>query len=76
MSAPERLGTVVIGVEAGEPVHIQARLESLHDGILVSADISTVASGECVRCLIDVREPIEVEFQEPSRMIPTKPTIR
>ncbi len=64
VSAPERLGTVVIGVEVGEPVHIQARLESLHDGILVSADISTVASGECVRCLIDVREPIEVEFQE------------
>jgi uncharacterized protein len=62
--APERLGTVVIGVEAGEPVHIEARLESLHDGILVSAEVDTVASGECVRCLIDVREPIEVEFQE------------
>jgi len=62
--APERLGTVVIGVEAGEPVHITASLESLHDGILVSAEIDTVASGECVRCLIDVREPIEVEFQE------------
>lgn len=62
--APERMGTVVIGVEVGEPVHIDARLESLHEGILVSADVDTVAKGECVRCLIDVEQPIKVEFQE------------
>jgi uncharacterized protein len=62
--APERLGTTVIAVEKGEPVHITARLESLHDGILVSAEVDTVASGECVRCLIDVKLPVEVEFQE------------
>ena len=46
--APERLGNAVIAVEKGEEVHVDARLESLHDGILVSADVDTVASGECV----------------------------
>ena len=62
--APERLGNAVIAVEKGEEVHVDARLESLHDGILVYAEVETVASGECVRCLIDVRLPVEVEFQE------------
>ena len=60
--APERLGNAVIAVEKGEEVHIEARLESLHDGILVSAEVDTVASGECVRCLIDVRLPVEVDL--------------
>lgn len=64
VAAPERLGNSVIAVEEGTPVHIEVRLESLHDGILVSADVDTVASGECVRCLVDVRLPVEVEFQE------------
>jgi len=38
--------------------------ESLHDGILVSGRVDATAEGECVRCLIDVALPIEVEFQE------------
>ena len=40
------------------------RLESLHDGILVTGEADTVAQGECVRCLIDITQPVEVEFQE------------
>lgn len=64
IEAPERVGTTVIGVPVGEPVRIGGRLESLHDGILVSAEVSTVAAGECVRCLVDVRQDVEVEFQE------------
>ena len=62
--APERLGNSVIAVEAGAEVHVDARLESLHDGILVSAEVDTVATGECVRCLIDVELPVEVDIQE------------
>jgi len=45
-------------------VRIDARLESLHDGVLVSGAVGTVAEGECVRCLGEVILPIEVEFQE------------
>jgi len=57
-------GNAVIGVKPGTTVRIDARLESLHDGVLVSGDVQTVAEGECVRCLVEVILPIEVEFQE------------
>ncbi|MDP3208624.1 MAG: DUF177 domain-containing protein, partial [Rhodoglobus sp.] len=61
---PDGFGNAVIGVRKGAEMHIEVRLESLHDGILVSGEVDTTASGECVRCLIDVALPIEVEFQE------------
>ena len=62
--APERMGEAVASVKQGAPVRIDLRLEGLHDGILVSAEIDTVASAECVRCLDPVVLPVEVEFQE------------
>jgi uncharacterized protein len=61
---PEGYGNAVIGVRTGADMRIDLRLEALHDGILVSGDVLTTAEGECVRCLIDVRQPVEVEFQE------------
>jgi uncharacterized protein len=63
-AAPAGWGNAVIGVREGEPVRLDVRLESLHDGILVSAEVGTVARGECVRCLIDVEQPVEVEIRE------------
>ncbi len=62
--APERFGNAVIGVDAGKPVRLEARLESLHDGILVSAEADATASGECVRCLIEIERAVEVDIQE------------
>ena len=64
VSEPEGFGNAVIGVRQGSNVHVDARLESLHDGILASVSVRTEAEGECVRCLTDVKVPIEVEFQE------------
>ena len=61
---PEGFGNAVIGVRAGSAMQVDARLESLHDGILISGEAKTVANGECVRCLIDVALPLKVEFQE------------
>jgi uncharacterized protein len=58
------MANAVIGVRAGTEVHLDVRLESLHDGILVTGHADTVADGECVRCLIEVSQPLEVEFQE------------
>lgn len=60
----EGLGNAVIGVREGSPLRIEARLESLHDGILVSGEVAAKAEGECVRCLTPVIQPVEVEFQE------------
>lgn len=60
----EPFGNAVIGVPAGSTLHVDVRLESLHDGILVSAEIDGEAVGECVRCLQEVREPLRVDVQE------------
>ncbi|MBO9578093.1 MAG: DUF177 domain-containing protein [Microbacteriaceae bacterium] len=61
---PEAFGNAVIGVREGDELRIEGRLESLHDGILVTATVDGEADGECVRCLIPVTEPVEVDFQE------------
>ena len=53
-----------MAVRAGQSVDVDVRLESVHEGILVSADVSATADGECGRCLTDIALPVEVEFQE------------
>jgi uncharacterized protein len=64
ITVPDDMGTDIIAVKAGSTLDVDLRLESLHDGILVSADVSGTASGECVRCLIDIEHPVVVEIQE------------
>jgi uncharacterized protein len=60
----EKLGEGLLAVPAGEELHVDLRLESVHEGILVSADVSAEAVGECSRCLRDIAQTVEVEFQE------------
>lgn len=62
--APEQLGAAAAVVSAGTALDIDLRLEGLHDGILVTGDVRTTASAECVRCLDPVTIVVEVEFQE------------
>ena len=62
--APEQLGEGAAVVAVGTALRIDVRLEGLHDGILVSGEVDTVATGECVRCLDPVSLVIEVDFQE------------
>src|ERR1700710_38750 len=64
VTVDDEMGNAVIGVRTGSRIEIDARLESLDDGILVSGGVDATAEGECVRCLIDVSIPVEVEFQE------------
>lgn len=60
----ERIGNFVIGIPAGSTIEIDGRMESLHDGILVTATARGELVGECVRCLTEVTQPLQVEFQE------------
>jgi uncharacterized protein len=62
--APEQLGVGLAVIKEGAQIQIGVRMEGLHDGILVSCEIETVADGECVRCLDPISIPVEVEFQE------------
>jgi uncharacterized protein len=64
VTADDDMGNAVIAVRKGTPLELELRLESLHDGILVSGEVDTVATGECVRCLTELELPVQVEFQE------------
>lgn len=70
--APERIGIDVIAVPEDQAIHIGMKLESVSEGVLVSAQVSTVAEGECIRCLDPVEVPIARNFQELYRYAPEK----
>ncbi|WP_424979932.1 YceD family protein [Labedella populi] len=61
---PARLGEGLVAVREGVPMHAEIRLESVHEGILVTAEVDTTADGECGRCLREISQPVEVEIQE------------
>ena len=61
---PERWGEGVVSVAAGSELVLTVRLESVHEGILVSGTARTTYEGECSRCLREIAQPVEVEFQE------------
>lgn len=62
--APAKWGEGLVSVPEGEPIQIDVRLESVHEGILASATVDTRSTGVCGRCLTDIEQPVEVEFQE------------
>lgn len=64
IEVPEAMGAGVIAVRVGDEMHIDLRLEGLHEGVLVSGHASAEAFGECSRCLIEISEPVEVDFAE------------
>lgn len=64
VSASEQWGEGLVSVVPDEPIAVAVRLESVHEGILVTGEVDTRYRGECSRCLSDVSEACEVEFQE------------
>ena len=62
--ATEAFGNAVIGVKQGAPLHLELRLESLHDGILVTAEADALVEGECIRCLDPISDTLRVDIAE------------
>ncbi len=62
--APEELSNSIAGILKGGQLAIDGRLESVHEGILVSANVSSEAISECSRCLDPLKLDVDVEFQE------------
>ena len=58
IAVPEKVGVDLISVPVGEIIEVDARLESVTEGILLTAEIFAVAKGECIRCL----DPVEIEI--------------
>lgn len=61
---PEKLGEGAASVPAGEELRLNLRLEGLHEGVLATGEVDTLAHAECVRCLDPVEIDVQVEFQE------------
>jgi uncharacterized protein len=66
----ENMGIALVAVPAGDVIEIDARLESVTEGILLSADIYAIAKGECIRCLDPVEITIDRKVQELYRYEP------
>jgi uncharacterized protein len=64
VDAPSGLGIDVIGVPAGSPVALDLRLESVVEGVLVTGTATVHVRGECVRCLTEVSDTLEIDVQE------------
>jgi uncharacterized protein len=62
--APADLGIGVIGVPPGSPVELDVRLESVVEGVLVTGTATVEIRGECVRCLVEVSDSMEIDIQE------------
>ncbi len=64
IQVPDALDNSVVAVEKGAEIVVDGRLESVHEGILVSANVSGEAKSECSRCLDPLKLEVDVEFQE------------
>lgn len=67
----EKFGVDLMSVPSGEVIEVDARLESVTEGVLLSADVYAVAQGECIRCLDPVEIVIERKIQELYNYEPT-----
>jgi uncharacterized protein len=57
-------GIDMIGVPAGAPVHLDVRLESVMEGVLVTGSVEVPVTGQCARCLEPVEDTLELDVQE------------
>jgi len=58
------LATPVASVPAGSPVTVDAELESVVEGLLVTGKVGATVALRCVRCLRDVEHELEVDVRE------------
>ncbi len=64
VEAPSHLGIAVVGVPAKSPIELDLRLESVVEGVLVTGTARAQLQGECVRCLTDIFDEMEIDVME------------
>jgi uncharacterized metal-binding protein YceD (DUF177 family) len=62
--APGEWRVELIGVPEGGEVHLQLRLESVMEGVLVSGSIDVPVVGSCARCLEPIEDTLHLDVQE------------
>ena len=61
--APAGVSTPLLGIPEGDPVELDLRLESVHEGVLVTGTADATLKGECGRCLRPLHEGITVDLE-------------
>ena len=64
LPAPAGWRIEVIGVPEGAPVHLDLRLESVMEGVLVSGEVTVPLVGSCARCLEEIEDTLQLDVQE------------
>ena len=67
----EPVGVPLVAVPAGDVIELDIRLESVAEGILLSADLYAREKVECIRCLDPVEITVERKIQELYRYEPS-----
>ena len=62
--APAALGSELIAVPEGAPLELEARLESVSEGVLVTGTVIAPVQGECGRCLDPITDQVEASIVE------------
>jgi uncharacterized protein len=60
----EPFGVGAVTLPKGSELQLSGRLESVHEGVLVTGLAESEAKTECSRCLDPLSLPVEVDFQE------------
>lgn len=64
VAAPAGLGLELVSVPEGTDLTLKLRLESVTEGVLVSARVHGALTGECGRCLRPINGTLDTSFQE------------
>ena len=62
--SPARMGMELVAIEAGAPLELDLRLESVSEGVLVTGTVSAPTVGECARCLTAITGDVEIDLTE------------
>jgi uncharacterized protein len=62
--SPSHIGLEMIGIQAGAPLELDLRVESVSEGVLVRGTLAAPTTGECARCLTPFSGRVEVALTE------------
>lgn len=62
--APAGFATVLVGVAESSDIDLDVRLESVHEGVLVTGTATARVTGECGRCLDPLSYPLTVDLMQ------------
>ncbi|WP_237090014.1 YceD family protein [Nesterenkonia sp. PF2B19] len=64
VGVPAEFSTVLVGFRQGEDLELDLRLESVHEGVLMTGTASAQVAGQCGRCLDELGYPLTVDVMQ------------